>query len=174
MRKETDAAAFTRAFDAYRTELRAYAQRFVRSREAAEDVVQDVFLRAWNRWTEIDLTVNLRGYLYRATRNSALNHLRDELAEKRSATQYDGPSLVEAPMGEAAVCAEEIGRAVESVVHRMPPRQRAVVTLRLRNQLSNAAIAASLGISVKGVERQITRAIRTLREQLPALLGERP
>jgi RNA polymerase sigma-70 factor (family 1) len=168
-----DIAAFTRAFDAYRAELRSYAQRFVKSREAAEDVVQDVFFRVWNRWTEIDIAGNLRGYLYRATRNSALNHMRDERREERRALHYEGPSLVEQPAGESAVRSEEITRAFERVLRLMPPRRREVVSLRFRDQLSHAEIAAKLGISRKGVEIHITRAIRTLRAQLPALLDER-
>lgn len=174
MRKDNgDIAAFTRAFDAYRAELRAYAQKFVKSREAAEDVVQDVFFRVWNRWTEIDLTVNLRGYLYHATRNSALNHMRDERAQERRAFRYEGPSLVQPPVGETAMRSEEITRAIERVLRLMPPRRREVVSLRLRDKFSHAEIAARLGITQKGIERHLTLAIRTLREKLPAVLGER-
>jgi RNA polymerase sigma-70 factor (ECF subfamily) len=172
-RSASDSAAFSRAFDAYRTELRAYAMRLVKTREAAEDVVQNAFIRVWNRWTEIDLTMNLRGYLYRATRTSALNHLRDEQAVQRRAAQYDGPSVVEPLDDDATLRSEEIARAVGLVLERMPPRRREVASLRLRHHLSNATIADKLGISEKGVEIHITRAIRTLREQLPALLGHR-
>ena len=163
--------AFTRAFEAYGAELRAYAQRFVRSRHAAEDVVQNVFLRVWDLWTQLDLT-ELRAYLYRATRNRALNYRRDESLAARQAMRIDDSPLVELPENDARLWSEDIARAVGQVVRAMPPRRQLVVTLRLRDNLSHAEIAAQLGITQKGVERQMTFALRTLRKRLPGLLGE--
>jgi RNA polymerase sigma-70 factor (ECF subfamily) len=168
-----DSELFSRMFEMHRVALRRYAEQFVKSREIAEDVVQDVFIGVWNRWSAIDLTGNLRAYLFQATRNRALNHIRDQRVQDRRALLYEGPSLVQPPAAEAAVRSEEITRAIEHVLRLMPPRRREVVSLRLRDHLSHAEIASKLGISQKGVEAHITRAVRTLREKLPTLLGER-
>jgi len=69
-----DLALFSHTFELHRVALRRYAERFVRSRDTAEDLVQDVFSRLWVRWRGIDFASNVRAYLYQATRTHALNH----------------------------------------------------------------------------------------------------
>lgn len=170
---DENSTSFARTFDTHRAALKRYAARFVKSQETAEDIVQDVFAWIWLHWKDVELMANVRAYLYQATRTRSLNRMRDERAEARRATRYDGLALVQEPTAEAALMSAEITRAVERILQSMPPRRREVVSLRLLQQLSHAEIAARLGITRKGVERHLTLAIKTLREQLPALLGER-
>ena len=173
-----DALIFRRLFETYAEALRRYAGRLVRSRETAEDVVQDVFLRLWRVWDRVEIGPDTRAYLYVATRRRALNHLKRERSEDRRSEfphgiVSDGPALP--PDAESRVDADEITRAIEQVLQTMPPRQRQVAALRLREQLTTLEIAQRLGISPRTVEVHIARATRALREQLPALLpGQTP
>jgi RNA polymerase sigma-70 factor, Bacteroides expansion family 1 len=171
-----DASAFRQLFDAHAEALRRYARRFVRSREAAEDLVQEVFFRLWRGWETLETGPGIRAYLYVATRSRALNYIRHEDTEARArvlafprGVTADEPALP--PEGERKLEADDITRAIEQVLASMPPRQREVAALRLRHQLSTAAIAERLGISPRTVEVHIARATRALREQLPALLA---
>jgi RNA polymerase sigma-70 factor (ECF subfamily) len=171
------APTFRQLFDAHADALRRYARRIVRSREAAEDLVQEVFFRLWRGWETVDAGPGIRAYLYVATRSRALNYLRHEDTEARARVlafprgmMGDGPALP--PEGERKLEADEITRAIEQVLASMPPRQREVAALRLRHQLSTADIAAKLGISPRTVEVHIARATKALREQLPALLAK--
>jgi RNA polymerase sigma-70 factor (ECF subfamily) len=166
---------FRQLYDAHGEALRRYAQRIVRSREAAEDVVQDVFLRLWRGWGRVEIGPGTRAYLYIATRARALSHLkreqgaqrRDDLSAARGITE-EGPAL---PMeGEASERADAITTAIERVLATMPARRREVATLRLRHQASTAEIARRLGISPRTVETHIAHATRVLRRELPALL----
>lgn len=171
-----DAVAFRVVFDTHGAALRRYAERFVRSREAAEDVVQDVFSRLWTHWKHVDLAANVRAYLYSATRTRALNVLERRRIERRGLLKYTGPVFrdhgpVLMPEGETRVGADDVARAVERVLRSMPARQRQVAALRLRDQLTTAEIARQLGISPRTVETHIARATRLLRERLPVLLG---
>jgi RNA polymerase sigma-70 factor (ECF subfamily) len=171
-----DATAFQDVFDTHGAALRRYAERFVRSRETAEDVVQDVFSRLWTHWKQIDLAANVRAYLYSATRTHALNILERRRVERRGLLKYTSPASTDQgpvllPEGEARVGADDVARAVERVLRSMPARQRQVAALRLRDQLTTAEIARQLGISPRTVETHIARATRLLRERLPALLG---
>jgi RNA polymerase sigma-70 factor (ECF subfamily) len=166
---------FRQLFDAHADALRRYAQRIVRSREAAEDLVQEVFFRLWRGWETVEVGPGIRAYLYVATRSRALNYLRHEDNEARArvlafprGVTAEGPALP--PEGERKLEADDITRAIEQVLASMPPRQREVAALRLRHQLSTADIAAKLGISPRTVEVHIARATKALREQLPALL----
>jgi RNA polymerase sigma-70 factor, ECF subfamily len=173
-----DSALFSHMFEVHRVALRRYAERFVRSSDTAEDLVQDVFSRVWVRWKAIDISSNVRAYLYQATRTHALNHLERRRIEQRALLRYVGPVSMDVgpalpPEGEARVQADDITRAVEHVLRLMPPRQREVASLRLRDQLTTPEIAAKLRISPRTVEVHIARATRMLRDRLPALLGQR-
>ena len=164
-------------FAAHGAALRRYAQRIVRSREAAEDLVQDVFLRLWRARHRLEFGTGARAYLYLATRTRALNHLRRERNEeqRRRMSALDGIMTIEpalAPESDPPATAEHIVRAIERALETMPPRQRQVAALRLRHQLRTREIAARLGISARTVEVHIARATKTLRELLPALLAD--
>ncbi len=170
-----DPPGFRQLYDAHGEALRRYAQRIVRSREAAEDVVQDVFLRLWRAWDQVELGLSMRAYLYIATRTRALSYLKRERSEQRrndlSAPHgivAAGPAL--STEGEANVQADAISCAIERVLAAMPARQREVATLRLRHQASTAEIARRLGISPRTVECHIARATKALRRDLPRLL----
>ena len=175
-RGSVDSSTFRQLFDAHAEALRRYARRFVRSREAAEDLVQEVFFRLWRGWETVETGPGIRAYLYVATRSRALNYIRHEDTEARArllafprGIMADDPALP--PEGEKKLEADDITRAIEQVLTSMPRRQREVAALRLRHQLSTADIARKLGISPRTVEVHIARATKALREQLPALLA---
>jgi RNA polymerase sigma-70 factor, ECF subfamily len=171
-----DSLTFRRLFDAHAEALRRYARRIVRSRETAEDLVQEVFFRLWRGWDTIETGPGIRAYLYVATRSRAINHLKHERSEARAIALVpsDGmtgeePALP--PDADRRLETDEISRAIEQVLATMPPRQREVAALRLRHQLPTAMIAQRLGISPRTVEVHIARATKALRDQLPALLS---
>jgi RNA polymerase sigma-70 factor (ECF subfamily) len=171
-----DSQTFRQLFDSHAEALRRYARRIVRSRETAEDLVQDVFLRLWHRWEQVEMGPDIRAYLFTVTRSRALDHLRRERTKARAAALAlprgitgDEPAL--SPDADRKLEADEISRAIERVLATMPPRRREIIALRLRHHLPTAVIAQRLGISPRTVEVHIARATKTLREQLPALLS---
>ncbi|MFL5577548.1 MAG: sigma-70 family RNA polymerase sigma factor [Gemmatimonadaceae bacterium] len=172
-----DPVTFRQLFDDHAEGLRRYARRFVRSRESAEDLVQDVFLRFWRLGARVQQVANARAYLYASTRTRALDVLAHERREERRRREYAAPDLwpegpVLPPEGEASAEADDVARAVERVLEALPRRQREVALLRLREQLTTAQIAERLGISPRTVEAHVAQMTRALRQRLPALLGE--
>jgi RNA polymerase sigma-70 factor (ECF subfamily) len=162
----------------YATGLRRYAERFVYSRDGAEDVVQEVFCRLWRRWALVDVGANIRAYLYSATRTTALDYLARERSESRRRTQYEPPIMsdeepVESPDTDAFVTREEISRAIQDVLTQVPPRQRQVAILRFGRQLTTEQIAKELGMSPLTVKKHMARTMRALRERLPLVLTAR-
>ena len=167
--------AYEKQFVAHGDALRRYSTRFIGSPEAAEDVVQEAFWRLWRVWPRLTPDTNVRAYLYTAVRHHALNYLRRRRVEERNRVYVTPPPVSEGPIlpsdGEAQIASDEIAAAVERIIGSMPRRQRQVAVLRLRDQLSSADIARMLGISTRTVEGHIAQITRTLREQLPLLLG---
>ena len=151
--------------------LRHLAFRYTRSREAAAEVVQDVFFKLWrNRATAMAFPsrAQLRNYLYRAARNQALDYVARETTRSRAQA---GPHEVAAEAlhalpADAHVELADLIDVVDQVLADMPERRRAVCALRWRQGLSVAEIAERLGVALKTAEVQITRGLRQLRERL--------
>jgi RNA polymerase sigma-70 factor (ECF subfamily) len=174
-----DAEAFRRLFDAFYEPLHRYAHHMLRSREEAEDVVHDVFLRVWDQRERLDPACNVRAYLHAAARNRALDCLRRRRLEQR--WRRDDPPSPDEERGtvdaggegdaESAIEAGEVTEAIRRAVEALPPRQRQVIVLRWRRQMSYAEIAAELQIAEKTVGIHMTRALQRLRGVLSSLLG---
>jgi RNA polymerase sigma-70 factor (ECF subfamily) len=167
-----DSPTFRQLFDAHAEALRRYARRIVRSREVAEDLVQEVFFRLWRGRDTIEMGPAIRSYLYVATRSRALNYVKHEQIHARAQSRaYPPDEAALGPEADRALEVDDISCAIEQVLATMPPRQREVAALRLRDQMPTAAIAHRLGISPRTVEVHIARATKALRAQLPALLA---
>lgn len=144
--------------------LHAYAYRYVQSADVARDVVQDVFTRLWDKRSSLEVRSTLRQYLFIATRLRALELLRRSKTEQQKVSSADWISE-EAPIDEHIERVERFTQVID-VVRELPPRQQEIIHLRWARGLTNPAVAQKLGISVKGVEIQLTRALATLRVRL--------
>jgi RNA polymerase sigma-70 factor (ECF subfamily) len=156
-------------FHAHYPALCAFARRFTVSPSSAEDVVQSCFVDLWSQRTRLRVHTSLRAYLYAAVRNRALDLAKHDRVEARWAERSRGMLDVEADERVGAqqrLEREESSDALRRAIARLPERARLVVTLRWLHGLRPPEIAEALGISLKGVENQITRALRALRAQL--------
>src|SRR5437588_4495190 len=154
------------AFQAHYVELCEYVLRFVGSAEAAQDLVQDLFLRLWDSRGPRDATRLTRPYLYVAARNRALKYLR----HRRVVAAWVARAAREEPPGsdtpeDLCLCGE-LDDVVQRATADLPARCRAVFMLRRREQLSYREIATRLGVSLGTVKSQMWRATLRLREEL--------
>jgi len=168
-----DESVFEELFKAYYRGLCHFVYGYVRSRETAEELVQAVFLRIWEKRDSWEPPTGIRAYLFAACRNQALDHLRHQRIVDRVALAANGvesEELAGAPpiRPDEAIHGTELTEALRRAVEELPERRRAVLVLRWEHHLSNLEIARALGISVKGVEAHVTRALAVLRERLAA------
>lgn len=166
-----DEDAFEAMFAAYYPALCDFVLGYVRAPDVAEDLVQDVFLRIWDRHEKFEPAGSIGAYLFAACRNRALDHVKHEgvVARVSDVGRREGrsPGLGQAPSDpDVESQAVELADAFRSAVRELPERRRLVVVLRWEHGLSHAEIARVLGISVKGVETQFGRAMATLRARL--------
>lgn len=170
-----DETAFEGLFKAYYRPLCDFVYHYVRSRASAEDLVQNVFLRLWQKRESWEPATGMRAYLFAASRNQALDHLRHRRVVERAGAP-GGPAgglaaaeaLSQPVSADEAACISELADAVRRAVEELPERRRSVVILRWEHHLSNLEIARALGISVKGVEAHMRRALAALRQRLAA------
>jgi RNA polymerase sigma-70 factor (ECF subfamily) len=162
-------AEFKELFQAHYPALCAFAYRFTGSTSGAEEIVQTVFVDLWEQRERLRVHTSLRSYLYAATRNRALDERKHEQVEarwaERSRAEDDVSSEGERD-AQQTLEASETSDALHAAIAHLPERAQEVVTLRWLRGLKPPEVAEVLGISVKGVEIQITRALRALRAQM--------
>lgn len=169
-------AGSARAFEAlmrhYWPLLTAFAAGYVARQDTAEDVVQEVFVRLWvqrGRWKP---TGSVRGYLYRMTRNLALNARRSSKArERREQVWHDGAEASIAFRPDDTFHAATLRAAFDEAIRSLPQRRREIFILARYDDLSYAEIAEVLGISPQTVANQLSRALSALRQGLRPHLG---
>jgi len=168
-----DVQAFERLMYRYASPLRAFAQSFLQNADAAEDVVQDVFVRLWETRESLAPAGTLAGHLFGAVRFRALAALKHQRVEQRYqervSREHDGDAARGEPAPDLVVEHADLYAAAVRAAQALPSGARHVFLLRWSQGLTHAEIATRLGISVKGVEIQLTRALKTLRQLLSDL-----
>jgi RNA polymerase sigma-70 factor, ECF subfamily len=162
-----DGVAFARLVGRYRPRLIATATRIVGNRAIAEEVVQEVFTRAWinaPRWQQRNTgRASFAAWLIRVATNLAIDHMRrsavvplEEIAEPLDGGLAADDRLI----------VEEDQRRLAAALAALPSRQRAAIALTYDQGLSNADGANAMNISVGAFELLLVRARRTLRQTL--------
>jgi RNA polymerase sigma-70 factor (ECF subfamily) len=172
--RQGDPAALDQLYCLYRDDLGWYVRSIVRSREAAEEIIQDLFLRLWQHRDRWEFEGEPRAYLFRAARNRSVSFLRSQRVELRLHREVARDREIEprapaAPAGDQRAEAADLMRVVSDVVSRLPPRCQEVFRLSRQHHLKYAEIARVMGISTKTVEVQLRRALLALRAELRAL-----
>lgn len=166
-----DTFAFDTIFREWYPRLVLISDRIVGERQVAEDLAQEVFLELWRRRETLALETTVHAYLLQSVRNRSLNHLRHVQVRRRSApevVEMAGNSLP----ADAETVAAELKTAIDQAMQSLTPRCREVFQLSRERGLKYSEIATTLGVSVKAVEAQMGKALRTMREHLAPWLPD--
>jgi RNA polymerase sigma factor (sigma-70 family) len=158
-------SAFEEIFRRYGAALRSYAASIVTA-QRADDVTQEAFTKAYLALRGSDKEIQLRPWLYRIVRNTALTNIRDE---PKAGLELDESHAAGMSPEEVAEQREEVKRLMAGL-RELPEPQRAAIVMRELEGLSHEQIAASLGVSGGAVRQSIYRARRALREGLGVLV----
>jgi RNA polymerase sigma-70 factor (ECF subfamily) len=140
--------------------------RYVRSRDTAREIAQDLFLRVWDDMSAGRQTLPTAAYLHVAARNRALRAIRHRQVEARWEERQSAQPSLDRAGPEHTIAEQELAEAVTTAMHELPERCRLVFSLSRQDHMPNAQIAAKLGISVSTVEQQMWRALKVLRVKL--------
>jgi RNA polymerase sigma-70 factor (family 1) len=172
---EGDVAAFDKLFMEMYPALCLLSNRIVSDEAAAKDIVSEVFLQVWKTRTFLDEIKSIRAYLYVATRNRSINHLKKLKRDEKKVQEAYGKQLEEKSYEDILqnVFNAEAVRILHEAILTLPPECTKVVQLNIEG-LSTNEIALQLGISPSAVSHQKARAIRLLRDKIApgmALIG---
>jgi RNA polymerase sigma-70 factor, ECF subfamily len=143
-----------------------YAYTFVKQKDAAEDIVQDVFFNIWKSHPSPNYSEINKSYLYKSVKNNSINYLRHSKVIAKYAEQEYFSSGVNSNTPEKETIAADLSIEIDKAVESLPIRQREIFLLSRKNELTYKEIAAVLEISVKTVETQMGSALKSLRKYL--------
>ncbi|MFO8001973.1 MAG: RNA polymerase sigma-70 factor [Marinilabilia sp.] len=155
-----DEQAFEELFRSWYARLATYAYRFVQDRQEAENIVQMVFVKYWEKRRELKIK-SLSNYLTVAVRNGCVNVL------KRHKQHYslDDQFNVSLPEEENDLPDEDLLERITAAIDEMPPQRQKIFRMGRFEGLKYKEIASALGISPKTVEVQMGKALKNLRER---------
>ena len=167
--RDGDAAAFDGLFQRWASPLLRYLERMLRDAAAAEDLVQEVFLRVHRARERYTPDARFSTWLYRIATNLALNELRrPRRRDPHQSTDEDGAVWLvsDASPTDEIVDARRLGEAALRELEALPERQRAALWLTAVEGLAYSEVAAALDVSEKAVKALVHRGRSALAEKL--------
>jgi RNA polymerase sigma-70 factor, ECF subfamily len=165
-----DETAFEQVFKANFKNLHAYAFTITRDEAAAEEVVQQIFLKLWERSKTLSIAGSLEAYLYRAVYNGSLNYLKHRKVQAEYQRHFAHTMKNEVATTAKTVSMKELENKLRTALDELPEQCRTVFQLSRFEELRYREIASRLGISVKTVENQMGKALKILRTKLVEFL----
>ena len=171
--KEGREDAFEFIFQEHFSSLCRYALSYVKIKEAAVEIVEDLFLYLWENCGDLVIATSLKAYLYQSVHNRCMKYFR-HIKVERKYTNYLHYTLIDEELYQpvtdgypvANLISQEMEAIVEKALQSLPEKCREIFCLQRFEDLSYAEIAEKLNISVNTVKTQITRATQKLRENL--------
>lgn len=166
--KRHDPQALAELYDLYGRLVYSLVFRVVRSKPIAEDLVQETFLRVWNRAHLIDDTRGaLAPWILVIARNQAVDYVRSSAGRERKMVEWD--DAAHAPLFremETALLISDQARRVRAAMDKLAPNCRTVIELAYFEGLSHSEMAARMGQPLGTIKTWVRSALQCLREDL--------
>lgn len=158
-----DAIAYKELFLLYHSRLVHFSSSITHSKETAEEVVSDVFLKIWNGRTTLTRIENFHLYVYVVTKNLSINSF---LKQKKTESFSLDDTLVEFKSiyldPEQLMITAEMHKRLQKAINELPPKCRLIFKLIREDGLKYREVAELLNLSVKTIENQMTIALRKI------------
>lgn len=161
-----DQRAFTALFDAYYQRLGAYVYKVTESKEAAEEIVQEVFIKIWERREVLKEIESFKAYLFILSKNRTLDYLRAAAKKRMHQLSVLQEMKEESYVIDSASPVEEYNLIIEQAVAKLPPQQQRVYHLSRYEKLKYEEIAIHMGISKETVKKHMQLALAFLKQQV--------
>jgi len=158
--KRNDYSSYNQLFLRYYSRLCAFVFGITQSSSASEDVVQELFIRLWINRAKLEINENISGYLYRSSKNAALNHLRSEKSRQKSVQNMP---VQEYLTDDNLIEQVEFSAALYQCIEQLPERSREVFKMSRIDGFKQQEISDQLGISVKTIKNQIWKSLQYLK-----------
>lgn len=161
-----ESTSFEQVFRTYYSGLKAYAQKILQDPIQAEEVVQEVFFKLWEKRKEVAIDTSLKSYLFRAVHNHCLNIFKHEKVRENYRSHVESHKE-EFELDESdTMIATDVKEKILEGIALLPEQCARVFRMNRLEGYKYREIAEELGISQKTVEAQMSKAMRRMREHL--------
>ena len=160
-----DRKAFSLLVRRHQKSLLRLSVRFVKDMDQAEDVVQESFIKAYERLNSFEARSSFRSWLFQIAINTAKNKLR---SRRDDTTNIDDVPLAVAAVAESGLVHNSISKLIQSHIDQLPFKQKTALTLRVYEDLSFKEIAEIMECPYDTAKANYRHALMRLREELPA------
>ncbi len=167
--KTGDISAFEKVFKEYYEYLCIQAFTILKDKSEAEEIVQDTFVKIWNKREDISINTSLKSYLIQSIKNTCFNQIKHEQVKRNYQAEYlhttkDGDT-------QDPVITGELEQNIQKAIDQLPKERKKIFLMSRHRGLKYQEIADELNISVKTVENQMGKALKYLREELKEYLS---
>ena len=157
-------------FNEFYPALVQFAFSFINNEEAAQDIVQEIFIRIWEKKVKFENELLLRKYLYLSTQNKCFTYLRDRKVQHYHKQQIiDNYQEQEEPNIINSLIKEEVYRQLRSSIEQLPPHCKKICLLTLDGK-KPSEIAKELELNVETVKKQKKIALKRLQDKFRILI----
>ncbi|VAW16350.1 RNA polymerase ECF-type sigma factor [hydrothermal vent metagenome] len=166
--KNGDLVAYKELYELYYSRLCNYVLKLTNNRSLAEDLVQESFIKLWEKRHLINSDLSVSSYLFKICHNQFLQNVRKQKKERAFLDEVKGDVIYEISFGEESRFSRI--NHIKKLVNELPPKCKEAFILSKYDMLKYQEIADRMGISKKTVEAHISKALHFLRDNAHVLL----
>lgn len=162
--REGDPLSFEILFQKYYVRFYNFVFNLTKNSQAAEDIIQNVFMKIWINRASLRPDQSIHNYIYVLSKREMLNHIRD----RKAYVQVERLVMTEQPSEEVtdqSMSLKELDGRIRRFIADMPEQRRKVFLLSRYRGLTNKEIAEMMGLSVRTVDRHINLALTSLKKE---------
>jgi RNA polymerase sigma-70 factor (family 1) len=164
--KEGNVSSFDAIFKKYNKKVYYFALSYLKNKEEAEDVVQEVFMSLWRNRDQINEYYVFSKYLFKITYNATCKKFRKQASEKKHLAEVLKDISIEDNSTKLDIEYNSLVETTNQIIKQLPSKQKNILLLSIEEQLSTEQIAQKLNISKKTVENYLAMAKSSLRKSL--------
>ena len=158
--------AFDALYEKYCKRVYKFAYSILKSREEAENLMQDVFLNLWENRHKVEKDSSVKSYVFTITYHAAISVIRKKARESEFVEYLKSVQEINVEPVDVVLEYNELTNKLDEIINTLPKRQKEVYLLHKVEALKYNEIAERLHISVNTIENHMSRALRTIREKL--------
>jgi RNA polymerase sigma-70 factor (ECF subfamily) len=167
--KEDNETAFAEIYKRYAKSLADFTASKLFNLEDAQDIIHDLFVKLWEDRKQLNITSNLKTYLFTITRHRIIDKIRRNITREEYAAMLQSLANAYQPNIEQQIAAKELQQTIENSLNKLSPKVKEIYQLSREENLSIPEIAEKLQLSEQTVKNQLSTALSHLRKSLPGI-----
>lgn len=161
--KNNNEKAFRKLFDLYHQDIYGYSISILKSKEAAEENVQDVFMKVWQHRENLNIEQSFKAYIFTIARNLAFNFLNKAANEVLLKEEIFYKSQESHEYGDYLIREDDCKKLRKMAMKQLPPKRKKIFKMSRKKGMTYEEISNELGISIQTVKNQMSKALESMR-----------